>query len=268
MKRKRLPKWFWNLEEEVFNIYENLLKEGKQVPVEAEIKTLPEVGDIRIFLIDPPVYLVVVRDMGEEMYECIPLTEFWPLAKTTRIPPKIILNNYRIVLSPLPFKVYFTKRVLYTYTKKLGALGGTYIAQIEGYVDSVNYKVGGVRQKFIESEINRLGPHVMGNLMEYMSHLEEEEEESFIFLPELAVERSYALASTTNAFKGENWLGVYDDGILYLYLPEELVGKIIKIVFVDRVIYEGELKTHLLRIKISDTSQLALIQEELHVQIL
>ncbi|MEO0251839.1 MAG: hypothetical protein ABIM44_06330 [candidate division WOR-3 bacterium] len=267
MRKDRLPAWIWNLEEELYRTYESLLKEGKQTPAEADVKTSPEIGDLRIFLIDPPIYLVIAEYLEDELYMCIPLTEFWFLAKTSRIPPKIVLKRYKIVLSPLPFRTYFTRRVLYTYTKKLASLNNEYISQIVKYVDGVNYKVGGIRQKFMESEIRRLGPHVIGNIMEYLSQLEEEEE-PYILLPDVALDRSYALASTTNAFKGKNWLGVYEDDILYIYLPEELVGKKIRITFFGQVVYEGELKAHLLKIRVKDRSQLAHIQEELYVQVL
>lgn len=267
MRKNRLPAWIWNLEEELYRTYESLLREGRQVPAEADAKTFPEIGDIRIFLIDPPIYLIVAEYLEDELYMCIPLTEFWSLAKTSRIPPKIVLERYKIVLSPLPFRTYFARRVLHTYTKKLAELNHDYVSQMVKYVDSVKYKVGGIRQKFMESEIRRLGPHVIGNIMEYLNQLEEEEE-SYILLPEVALDRSYALASTTNAFKGKNWLGVYDDGFLYVYLPEELVGKRVRISFLGQVVYEGELKTHLLKIRVKDRSQLANIQEELYVQVL
>ena len=98
-----------------------------------------------------------------------------------------------------------------------------------------------------------------GVVIEFPTHLKEEIESR----TELA-----RAAQPTSYLRGENWLGVVEEGRLILYLPRDYVGKKVSISIKDKVIYEGIGEEVITIENFPEASSYTFLEEELHVQVL
>jgi hypothetical protein len=98
--------------------------------------------------------------------------------------------------------------------------------------------------------------------------LDKEEKKEFIIeMPEEVEEQlALAYAATQEALKGENWLGVREGDILYLYLPMELLGKEIIVKYGERELYRGPVETSPIKLKLKGKNYD--LEGKLHVQLL
>uniref|UniRef100_A0A7C2PE51 Uncharacterized protein n=1 Tax=candidate division WOR-3 bacterium TaxID=2052148 RepID=A0A7C2PE51_UNCW3 len=229
-----------DFERESYEAYLSLLENSENLIAECIRKESPEPGDLRIFNIDPPFYLLITRKIDDNLYEVIPFTEFWALARTSANPPQMVLRNYKLTLSPLPFKYYFLEELLFNYSCRLIKVKGEDVRHIVKYVETARLdKVSELTRKFFEKETERIGKFSMSSILTALDRLEEEP--IVLELPEEAYEREVAYAALGDCFRGENWLGVVENEVLHLYLPQELLGKEISIKYGDKEIFRGAL---------------------------
>jgi len=220
----------------------NYLKSIGDELLEVERKTPPEVHQVRLFLLTPPEWAVVVEDLGGGLYTVVPLTSYIQLAITNIYPPVVEWKTHRFI--PLPFWVYAREEILTRYTKPVFKIKE--IEKIKEYVKIARTKnIGKTRERFIEKVAQRFSDINLTSILYDVVKSEIEQRPVIIQFPESLkedLERRKELllaARSSGCVKGENWLGVVEKSTLTLYLPEGYVGRTIRISFKGKVLYEG-----------------------------
>jgi hypothetical protein len=266
MENSRLPIPF-DLEKRIYQGYLELLrKSDKNLLVECDKKREVLIGDVRIFNVDPSFYLLITKKLSEELFEVVPFTEYWILAKTSRIPPKIKIKKYSLTISPLPYKYYFLEELLFKYSCTLTRVNERVISKVLDYVEKAEYQGSSLwTLRFLKEERDRISLFSMASVLITLD--KEEKKEFIIEMPEeVEEELALAYAATQEALKGENWLGVREGDILYLYLPMELLGKEIIVKYGEREVYRGPIETSPIKLKLKGKNYD--LEGKLHVQLL
>lgn len=259
------------LQEKLYRVYLKSL--GKDVFEVKEEKRVPsEEGQVRLFFMTPPEYVLVARKEGE-LSVIVPLTSYLQLAITNKYPPLIKWNGFRLV--PLPFWVYANEKIIQKYSVPLFKIDNKGLEEIRSYVKEARTKgIGKWREKFIKKVAERYKDLNLSSLIYEVVKAEEEKEalviEFPVFIKEKISSRKELLlaAQPQNYLKGSNWLGVVEKGVLFLYLPQDYIGKKIRISLGEDVIYEGE-STELIKIEnLPELPSYSFLEVELNVQVL
>ncbi|RLJ70684.1 hypothetical protein BCF55_0965 [Hydrogenivirga caldilitoris] len=257
------------LQENLYRVYEKSL--GKDLlEVKEEEKVPPEEGQVRLFFMTPPEFILVLKKEGD-LNVIVPLTSYIQLAITNIYPPLIKWKGFRLV--PLPFWVYANEKIIQKYSVPVFKLSN--LEKIREYVKSARTKgIGKWREKFIKKVAERYKDLNLSSLIYEVMKAEEERKALVIEFPAALKERFESreeillAAQPQNYLKGRDWLGVVENGVLFLYLPEEYSGKRIRISLGEEVIYEGE-ATALIKIEnLPELPSYGFLEEELNVQVL
>jgi len=161
------------LKKEMYKSYLDLLENAEEnLLAECEEKKSPQVGEIRIFNIDPPFYLLVSKKIKGNLYEVIPFTEFWSLVGNSKISLLIRVKKYRLTLSPLPFTYYFSEELLTKYSCVITTVGEDVIKTTREYVRKVTIlDFDEISVEFLKRETSRIGRFFVASVL---TSLEEE----------------------------------------------------------------------------------------------
>ncbi|ADC88641.1 hypothetical protein Thal_0003 [Thermocrinis albus DSM 14484] len=263
IKKKLLNRFLRSIGDEVLEVPEESRISGKE-------------GQIRLFLIDPPEYVLVLkRDL--DLNIIVPLTPYFELLPEEA--PILVLegpapdhpffrgDKARLVLKPLPFWVHVHEKILTRYSTLINMhiVNEEVVGEIKEYIklDIKSIKDKYVR-KFVEKNLERWQDINWSSILYNVIKGEEEEEISEIVVqaPEVFKEGSYALAADISALRGDNWLGVKEENKLVIY-PARKSAKI-KVVYKDTIIYEGPFISKIVVEGIKDVPKD--IEEGLHVE--
>jgi hypothetical protein len=257
------------LQEKLYKLY--VKSSGKQIHEIDEEKRVPsEEGQVRLFFMTPPEFILVAKK-EQDLNIIIPLTSYLQLAITNIYPPIIKWKGFK--LAPLPFWVYANDKIIQKYSVPVFKLSN--LEKIREYVKSARTKgIGKWREKFINKVAERYKDLNLSSLIYEIMKAEEERKALVIEFPATLKRRFESreelllAAQPQNYLKGRNWLGVVENGVLFLYLPEEYSGKRIRISLGEELIYEGE-ATALINIEnLPDFPSYGFLEEELNVQVL
>ncbi len=254
-------------------LYKNYIKSLGDEVLEVVNKKPPKVGQVRLFLMTPPEWVLVIDKPEEDLFTIVPLTTYIRLALTNIYPPVVTWKHLRMV--PLPFWVYVRREILEKYSKPVFRLRD--IESIKEYVKKARTRgIGKWREKFIQKVADRFADINLSSLL-YQVHLAEEEEQSEpVIVPFPAdlkevLEREKDLVLAAEPLKvarGDLWLAVKEGDGLLIYLAEECVGKPVRITLKDKVIYEGEGRERILIKDFPDLPSYQFLEGELNVQVL
>ena len=258
-----------DLQEILYRNYEKSL--GKElIEVKEEERKPAEVGQVRLFFMTPPEFILVLKKDGD-LNVIVPLTSYLQLAITDRYPPLIKWKKFNLV--PLPFWVYAHEKLLQKYSVPMFYLK-TGLEEIAKYVKEARTKgIGKWREKFIKKTYERFKDLSISSIL---YEVEREEARSGILVKfptdlkkQIEERTELALAAqSTSYLKGENWLGVVEGDKLILYLPEDYIGKKVSISLRDKVIYEGIGEEVITIEDIPRVASYTFLEEELRVQVL
>jgi len=134
-------------------LYGNFLKSLGDEVLEVPNPKLPETGQVRLFLMTPPEYVLVTEKVHEGLFKVVPLTSYIPLAITDRYPPVIEWRGLRLV--PLPFEVYVARSLLERHSEPVFRVKGE-PEKVSEYANTARIKgIGKWRGKFIKKNIQR-----------------------------------------------------------------------------------------------------------------
>ena len=111
-----------------------------------------EVGQVRLFLMEPPEWILITDKPDESLYTIVPLTAYIQLAITDKYPPVITWRNINLV--PLPFWVYARKELLEKHSEPAFKIKD--LERIKEYVRNAKVRgIGKWREKFIKAVAER-----------------------------------------------------------------------------------------------------------------
>ncbi len=258
-----------SVQEILYRNYEESLGE-ELVEVKEEERKPSEVGQVRLFFMTPPEFVLVIKK-DDNLNVIVPLTSYLQLAITDKYPPLIKWRGYNLV--PLPFWVYANEKLLEKYSVPVFKIKDVEV--IKNYVKTAKTKgIGEWREKFIKKTAERFKDLSLSSVIYEVVREEEAKGGVVIKFPtdlkrEIESRTELARAAQPASYlRGENWLGVVEEGNLILYLPKDYVGKKVSISIKDKVIYEG-IGEEVITIKdVPEASSYTFLEEELHVQVL
>ncbi len=250
-------------------MYINYIRSCGEEMLEVLSPVPPETGQVRLFTMTPPEWVLVVNKEGD-LFTVIPLTTLIQLAVTDRYPPVVEWRGYRLV--PLPFWVFVRKEILEKYSKPVFRVRD--VDRIKEYARSARTKaIGKWREKFIKKVAERFADINLASML-YSALSAEEEGALIVQFPadlkrelEEREELARAARSVCSA-RGNLWLAVVEGGRLILYLDEECVGRDVRISLRDRVIFEGEGRRKVVVENFPELASCEFLEEELSVQVL
>lgn len=261
--------------------YQKMIKSEEKV-FSVEKKIPPAKNQLRMLAIAPPIYVALLEEISfynEKIFKAFPLTEeidlgyYFPLKN-----PIFSLRRERILLCALPIEVYFMEDFLYHNSFYIGTFDFSRFSEFleRRILPPLETPQG----KYLQVIKERLKPFNVSGLLESLKKIEEIDKSVSlkIELPQalakrLSEEYGFALsASGKNVFKGENFLAYLerkeDSAVLVLYLPEDYLGRRVKITLKGETLFEGWLETHKLILeKIPLLSTYSFLEEELSVQV-
>jgi len=247
-------------------LYEAYLKSlGKEV-IEVVERYPPEEGQVRLFFLTPPEWVLVVRRISAELFALVPLTSYLQLAITDRYPPLVKWRGRNFV--PLPLWFYSRREIIERFSKPVFRVEE--IEKIRDYVKSARTKgIGNYREKFIKKVAERFSDITLSSMVWEVMEAEGRIKFPQDLAEELLEREELQLAAKTGGYlKGKNWLGAVEGNRLILYLPENLIGKRIRIKLEGRILYEGLGLSRLILEDLPELPSYSFMEESLHVQIL
>ncbi|MCD6490553.1 MAG: hypothetical protein J7K20_07510 [Thermodesulfobacterium sp.] len=235
--------------------------------------TAPILGEIREMGAVPSLYVLVAEESYSNLFRCIPLTELGILVPFEDIP---IFHLKDRTLITLPFWVYLSKEVLAKLSRTIAKTDEKSISRCLEFISKVKIPEKGIFAEYINFEMERLRDL---NIYSMLSFVEETESTLVQIVIENGLkefyEEEYAYllsASPKKALKGKNWYGVIKEKegnpYLVLYLPADFIGKEIKVILKNKVLYEGKIFLDKLILEnLPRLSDYSFLEEELNVQI-
>lgn len=213
----------------------------------------PEIGDLRRLEAWPPIYLLLVEEFPlheEKLFKCLVFTEDIELGTLKGDTPFLLLEKEKIILVGLPLWIYSMDALLQDYSTWIGSFTLEKIKEFIHYAEKTPIPET-PQGEYIKAVAKFLSPINTSSLFEYLESLEKEAPqilrlEERVFEPYREYQFSLA-ASSKRIFKGENWLALVEESEskarLILYLPQDYLGKKIKITLGEKVLFEGELES-------------------------
>jgi len=249
-----------------------LLKE--QGPFSLGAGSEPKEGEIRIFGIYPPIYLLITEQLKRlpEIFKVIPLSEEIKLCYLNKRTPIFVFKTLRMCLCALPLELYAERGLLYTYSKRIAKTQKPSLNKCQKYVINTIIPEATYQGRFIKLQEERL---LKLGLTLHQDHLLKEE---VIYLDDtvkmwIAEEYSYRLTSSSRwVVKGKDFYGIVElkpeYGVLTLYISENLKGREVDIRLKNIVLYQGKLQSTKLVFKnFPKLSDYSFLEEDLSVQI-
>ncbi|NPA39568.1 MAG: hypothetical protein GXO57_03900 [Thermodesulfobacteria bacterium] len=235
--------------------YKKLLLKEKG-PFLLEKKSEPEEGDIRVFGVFPPVYLLIAEKLSRlpDIFKVIPLSEEVKLSYLNKTTPMFIFSALPLCLCALPLEFYAERALLFNYSKKIGSTCKNSIYKCKSYALNTIIPKYSYQGKFIALERERLLKY---GLKLDKNHLIKEQ---VLILPEevkAEIKESYEFfmsATPKSLFKGKNFYGIVEpqdrtSAKLTVYLPETYKGREVEIKIGNFVVFKGVLYAEKLVIK-------------------
>ena len=257
-----------------FKYLNRLLKDYKKMKKFFIYKgTAPAVREIREMGAVPPLYVLIAEETYSNLFRCIPLTELGILVPFEDVP---IFHLKDRTLTTLSFWVYLSKEVLTKLSRTIAKTDEESISRCLEFVSKVKIPEKGIFAEYINFEMERLRDL---NTYSMLSFVEEIEREPIQIVVEDELKefykREYAYllaASPKKVLKGKNWYGIIKEKegnpYLVLYLPADFIGKEIKIILKNKVLYKGKIFLDKLILEnIPKLSDYSFLEEELDVQI-
>ena len=257
-----------------FKYLNRLLKDYKKMKKFFIYKgTAPAVREIREMGAVPPLYVLIAEETYSNLFRCIPLTELGILVPFEDVP---IFHLKDRTLTTLSFWVYLSKEVLTKLSRTIAKTNEESISRCLEFISKVKIPEKGIFAEYINFEMERLRDL---NTYSMLSFVEEIEREPIQIVVEDELKefykREYAYllaASPKKVLKGKNWYGIIKEKegnpYLVLYLPADFIGKEIKIILKNKVLYKGKIFLDKLILEnIPKLSDYSFLEEELDVQI-
>jgi len=257
-----------------FKYLNRLLKDYKKMKKFFIYKgTAPVVREIREMGAVPPLYVLIAEETYSNLFRCIPLTELGILVPFEDVP---IFHLKDRTLTTLSFWVYLSKEVLTKLSRTIAKTNEESISRCLEFISKVKIPEKGIFAEYINFEMERLRDL---NTYSMLSFVEEIEREPIQIVVEDELKefykREYAYllaASPKKVLKGKNWYGIIKEKegnpYLVLYLPADFIGKEIKVILKDKVLYKGKIFLDKLILEnIPKLSDYSFLEEELDVQI-
>ncbi len=258
-----------SVQEILYRNYEESLGE-ELIEVKEEERKPSQVGQVRLFFMTPPEFILVLKK-EDDLNIVVPLTSYLQLAITDRYPPLVKWKRYNLV--PLPFWVYANEKLIMKYSVPVFKIRE--LDKIRDYVKNARTTgIGEWREKFIKKTAERFKDLSLSSLIYEVVREEEAKGGIVIEFPTALKEKIEGrtelarAAQPTSYLKGENWLGVVEEGRLILRLPVDYVGKKVLITLGDEVIYEGVGEEVITIENVPEASSYTFLEEELSVQVL
>ena len=258
-----------SVQEILYRNYEESLG-NELVDVKEDERKPSQEGQVRLMFMTPPEFIVVLKKEGD-LNIAVPLTSYLQLAITDKYPPLVKWRGYNLV--PLPFWVYIHDKLIEKYSVPVFRIKE--LDKIRNYVKTARAKgIGEWREKFIKKTADRFKDLSLSSVIYQV--VREEEAKPGIVIPfptalkdriESRTELARA-AQPTSYLKGENWIGVVEEGRLILHMPKDYVGKKVVISLGDEVIYEGVGEEVIAIENVPKASSYTFLEEELSVQVL
>ncbi|WP_448588000.1 hypothetical protein [Thermocrinis sp.] len=235
-KEKTMKLKFW------LDLYKRSLgKEKLEVSQEERVKV--EEGQIRIFLWSPWEYVLVGERVEEGLFECYPLTLLLELTTTS-----IRIKHKNKTYAPLPFHVYIREEILENESILEGKIPTQWLEDVKKSVEWATLNpYNRYKREFIKLVWERFKDLSLSSVI--YTHIKREQEEPAgvvialsDHLSQKLIEKlgAYSLAAKgTKYLKGSGWYGVVEEDKLTIYLPQDVLGKSIRIRFMEEVVYEG-----------------------------
>jgi len=124
------------------------------VEVKEEERKLSEIGQVRLFLMTPPEYALILKKDGD-LNIVVPLTSYLQLAITDKYPPLIKWRGLNLV--PLPFWVYVNEELVRKYSVPMFYVRNEKrLEEIRKYVkEAKTTGIGEWREKFVKKAYER-----------------------------------------------------------------------------------------------------------------
>jgi len=250
------------------------VKEDKRVSV--------AVGQVRVLFWMPEEYVLIFHIEEEGLVHAVPLT-IWTDLTTTSLRIHLIssLDKTRKILAPLPFYAYLRKEVLEEESFPIYIVRQDTIEKVLKEVERApTWSSIKPKREFIKLVWKRYSELTLGSILatHIQRELQAEEEEQkaiiisypvFLYQKHYNILQAYQRAASTNALKGENWLGVAEENKIVIYLPQECEEKRIKVKLFDSVIYEGKGADKLIIENLpKELKSHEYLEEHLHVEVL
>lgn len=233
-----------SLKLELLELYESSLKEGTDIPVEVQTVKEVSVGQIREITSIPPERFIIIGQEGD-LFITAPVTSYIELLP--RHTPLYRLRSWGLRLGVVPAWDFLRREFIEKYSYVLGRANEEEVEKVKSYLKSVDINsVGWTVKRFIRLNSKRWAKWTMASLL---VHADMAEQGAVVvrLTPEVESRmdryRTYALAAENRYFRGENFLAVLTERGLRLYLPDELLGKKVRISAGDVVLFEGELES-------------------------
>jgi len=231
-----------------------------------------QVGEVRLFFMEPPEWILIADKPDENLYLIVPLTAYIQLAITDRYPPVIRWRNINLV--PLPFWVYVRKELLEKYSEPAFKIKD--LEKIKEYVRNAKVRgIGKWREKFIKAVAERFKDLNLSSIIyDQIKAEEEKQERKVIPFPQSVYEvlkpyEEVRFAAQTKAYlKGKNWIGAIEENTLILYLPAEIIGKGIRITLKGEEIYRGKAFEEIRIENFPSLKSYEFLERELNVELL
>ncbi|MCX7999019.1 MAG: hypothetical protein N3A69_08740 [Leptospiraceae bacterium] len=159
---------------ELLKIYEESLKNGRNVPVKVSTPVPPRVGQIRELLTIPVERFVILSKIQDGLYLTAPMTAYLQLLPKDSLFYKLSVTGVK--LGVIPTWDYLREEIILNYTLPIGSVPQVDIPKIEQWVrswrdDSAGYAV----RKFISLNSKVWAKWTMWSLF-HQADIEEENE--------------------------------------------------------------------------------------------
>lgn len=253
-----------SLKLELLELYRKSLKEGNDELTEVMDKKQAKAGQIRELWSLPPERFVVLEDSGNGVFLTTPLTSYLQLLPANA--PVYQLRSRRLNLGVLPVWNRLRKELIENYSQVLGIVSTEELQRIKDYV-SEKKELSYTTRSFLKLNSQRWARWSMYSLLAQADVTGHKGGQVVRLSPgvetQLSAYRTHALAAESRYFKGTRYFAVLRNNMLRLYLPVELVGRLIRVLVGEVVVFEGRLESVRLDL-IGDFSGINL-QEELRV---
>lgn len=282
---------------EVYKEYLYFLKNGVHYPARADKSARAEVkvGDLRRILVDPTIYVLIVKKISRKLFETIPFTPYVKLAAEPSV--LLFLKKYMRFLAPLPARIYIHEDILYYHSVRESEVEQFNIKKITDFLEKVKYPDHPVKEKFFRKENERYSEFTMQSLELEVEEYEALHGEQFVevTVPQEIYERvfgasesevsrlyylipgerasrkerppAYQAMTREQVFRVKDFLVYLEGQESFVYLPEFYLNKEIELSIKDFTLFRGTMDKIGFKLKFPSAPPVELLKEYLYVQV-
>lgn len=225
-----------DLYKELFGKYRLKKENLKELNESQEIN----IGDIFVIYGDLPEYGLVISLNGD-LYEAIYLSQEQFLSSSQALRLKINHVSDYVYLTHLNF--YLSNDFANKYCKVIGKVSKEDMEKVlENFETLKQEEYTGPRKEYFELLVERISLFYelfFENIFEELDKFENEGEK--VIRINIPLKTAMAYAASTSGGKGENFKFIIEDDTLRIYPDDEVIGKEGRILFKDKVLYEGKI---------------------------